>query len=461
MPLIEQSSPHLHVAAFAFPFGSHPRPLLSLVLKLATAAPQVHFSFFNTEKSNETLFSSSKSSQLPHNFRAYSVDDGVPAGHVLSGHPLEAVEFFLKAGAESFKKGIDIALAETGTNITCFLMDGFVVFAGEIAGDLGIPWIPVWCPLSCSLSAHFYTDLIRKLYANNGVVNESQNLDQIPGLSFMKIGDLPGELISPDLDKSIFAKTLSELGQVLPRATAIVINFFEELNPAALNDDHKSKFRKVFNVGFLTISLPLSPQPPPESDSTGCLSWLNGQKPKSVAYVSFGTVVATPQTELVAMAEALEESGVPFLWSLRDNLKEALPTGFVGRTSNMGKIVPWTPQTQVLAHESVGVFVTHGGCNSVFESIACGVPMICRPFFGDHQMTGRMVEDFWGIGVTVEGGVITKKGLIKNLELVLNDEQGKKMRETVEVLKQIVTDAGGPNGSAARDFQNLLELVST
>ncbi|KAF5731833.1 anthocyanidin 3-O-glucosyltransferase 7 [Tripterygium wilfordii] len=453
---IKQSSPHPHVAAFAFPYGSHPRTFLSLALQLANAAPQVHFSFFNTAKSNETLFSSSKSSQLPNNFRAYSVNDGVPAGHVLSGHPLEAVEFFLKAGPESFKKGIDIAVAETGTNITCILMDGFVVFAGEIAEDLGIPWIPLWVPISFSLSAHFYTDLIRKLYTNDGVVTESQNLGQIRGLSFFKTGDLPGEIISPDLDKSIFAKTLSELDQMLPRATAIVINFFEELNPEALNEDHRSKFKKVFNVGFLTIPLPLS-----ESDSTGCLSWLNRGKSKSVVYVSFGTVVAAPQTELVAMAEALEESGVPFLWSLRDNLKEALPTGFVGRTSNFGKIVPWTPQAQVLAHESVGVFVTHAGCNSVLESIACGVPMICRPFFGDQPMTGRMVQDLWGIGVTVEGGVITKNGLMKNLKLVLNDEQGKKMREKVEVLKQRVTDAGGPNGSAARDFQNLLELVST
>ena len=160
------------------------------------------------------------------------------------------------------------------------------------------------------------------------------------------------------------------------------------------------------------------------------LPWLDKQKPTSVAYISFGIVAAVPPNEFVALAEALEASGVPFLWSLKDNFKQILPNGFVQWTSLQGKIVPWAPQSHVLAHSTVGVYVTHCGStvgvyvthcgyNSVFESIVGQVPMICRPILGDNMMNGRMVEAVWGIGVRVEGGVFTKNGMLKSLELVL------------------------------------------
>nr|ABD28557.1 Anthocyanidin 3-O-glucosyltransferase, related [Medicago truncatula] len=109
----------------------------------------------------------------------------------------------------------------------------------------------------------------------------------------------------------------------------------------------RSMLQSVLYVGFLTLSIPLPPLPPSDRDETGCLSWLDKQKSKSVIYVSFGTVATPPPNELVALTEALEESGFPFLWSLKDKLKGILPDGFLERTSYCGKIVHWVPQAQV------------------------------------------------------------------------------------------------------------------
>jgi anthocyanidin 3-O-glucosyltransferase len=176
-----------------------------------------------------------------------------------------------------------------------------------------------------------------------------------------------------------------------------------------------------------------------------------------VAYVGFGTMASLPHEELIAAAEALRTSGVPFLWSLNENSKELLPRGFLEKTKTHGKVVPWTPQTQVLAHASIGVFVTHSGANSVYESIANGVPLICRPFFGDQHMIGRIIEEEWGIGVGVEGGVITKNRLVKSLELVLGDEQGKVMREKAAALKEVVLKGVD---SAKKDLNSLADLIS-
>ena len=446
-----------HVAAFAFPFGSHPGPLLNLVIKLALAAPDVIFSFFNTDTSNKTLFSKPN---IPDNIKPFSVSDGMPEGHVLSNDPIEKLNLFLQAGPENLKKGLELAVSDTKIRITCILADAFVTSSLLLAQELHVPWIALWTANSCSLSTHIYTDLIRKRQADSAKVDEERTLGFIPGLSKFQIEDLPSDVVNGGEGESLFSRTLGSMGRVLPQAKAVAMSFIEELDPPDFVQHMKSKLQCVCYVGFLSLTFPQTPLPLSETDATGCLSWLDRQCAKSVAYISFGTVVTPPPHELVAIAEALEESGIPFLWSLKDNAKSLLPDGFLERTSKNGKIVPWAPQTQVLAHNSIGVFVTHCGCSSVSESISNGVPMICRPFFGDQGMSGRMVEDIWGIGVIIEGGVFTKNALTKSLNLILVQEEGKKKREKAQVLKEIAHDAVGTNGSATKDLRTLVELIS-
>ena len=141
--------------------------------------------------------------------------------------------------------------------------------------------------------------------------------------------------------------------------------------------------------------------------------------------------MALPPHELVTVAEALEESGFPFLWSLMEGLMDLLPNGFLERTKMRGKVVSWAPQSKVLAHDSSGVFVSNCGANSVTESVFGEVPMICRPFFGDQGVAGRLI-DVWEIGVVMEGKVFTENGLLKSLNLILAQEEGKKIRDNGE-----------------------------
>lgn len=445
-----------HVAVLAFPFGCHAKPVLNLVRKLAKASPNTHFSFFNTSKSNNLLFSVSKS-EILDNIKPYNVSDSVPTDHALPRNPLEAVDLFLEAAPENFKTCIEKAVADTNMQISCLITDGFLVLGSQMAENLGVPWIPVWIPLPCTLSAHIYTDAIRHIYAIDVVDRQDKTLEAIPGLSTMRIDDLPDEVLPSE---SLFSETLRRIGQVLPKSAAVVMNFYQELDPMFIENDLKSKLPKILNVGFLTLSLPLQPLPPSETDASGCLSWLDAQRASSVVYISFGTVGAPSRSEIVALAEALEATGAAFLWSLGDRFKDALPSGFVERTQKHGKVVSWAPQTQVLGHSSIGVFVTHCGCNSVYESVSNGVPMICRPLFGDHKMTARMVEEVWGVGVKVEGGVFTKSGVIKSFERILENEEGKKMREKARALREIVEEAAGPSGSAPQDFTTLLDVIS-
>uniref|UniRef100_A0A7N0VN63 Uncharacterized protein n=1 Tax=Kalanchoe fedtschenkoi TaxID=63787 RepID=A0A7N0VN63_KALFE len=145
--------------------------------------------------------------------------------------------------------------------------------------------------------------------------------------------------------------------------------------------------------------------------------------------------------------------------SLKNEARTHLPDGFLDRVGGLGKIVPWAPQVEILAHRSVGAFITHCGWNSVLEGVVSGVPMIGRPFLGDQKVNARVIESVLGIGVVVEGGTITKSGLADCLEMVLAGEEGRRMRERAEELKKAAREAVMEGGSSLRNMLVLLEQV--
>jgi len=48
------------------------------------------------------------------------------------------------------------------------------------------------------------------------------------------------------------------------------------------------------------------------------------------------------------------------------------------------KFVDWAPQTDVLAHPAVKLFVTQSGINSLYEAAYNAVPMVSVPIIGDQ-----------------------------------------------------------------------------
>ncbi|CAI9098568.1 OLC1v1035238C2 [Oldenlandia corymbosa var. corymbosa] len=448
-----------HVAVFVFPFGSHATPLLNLVKRITASAPEnVKFSILGTAESNRPIYSGAKDDDEFTNIKAYNVSDGVPKDHVFTGNALlEQIGMFINATPGNFEKAMKEAEEDTGVKISCLLTDAFLWFAADLAQKIGVPWIPFWPAASCSLSAHLYTDDIRRLVAANG-----KRVEMIPGFEGLSINDMPREVLL-DNEQSPLALLLHNMALNLPRATAVVVNSFEEIDPA-LTLDLKSKLQKVLKI-IPTPSMAAASKKTSSFrvyDNDECLEWLKKQDDASVVYIGFGSVCIPPPDEMVGLAEALETCKTPFLWSLKDHARKSLPAGFVDRTSGYGKFVSWAPQMEVLASGKVGVFVSHGGWISILESISNGVPLICRPFFGDHGLNSAMVELKWRIGMRVKDGVFTKNGTINAIKLILDGEkEGKEIKENVKLLKGLATDAVKlPNGSSARNFQELLEVIT-
>lgn len=100
-------------------------------------------------------------------------------------------------------------------------------------------------------------------------------------------------------------------------------------------------------------------------------------------------------------------------------------------------LAPYVPQLEVLQQASV--FVTHGGMNSMMESLYFGVPMVVVPQMIEQEMNARRCAAL-GLGVALDPNNLTAETLSAAVEQV-HHMPG--FRERVKATQQIVREAGG------------------
>jgi UDP:flavonoid glycosyltransferase YjiC (YdhE family) len=284
-----------------------------------------------------------------------------------------------------------------------------------------------------------------------------KKIDFVPGLSDLRACDLQDDIIGENIN-SPFSIMLHQMSRRLPDSDAIVLNTIQGLDPTG-ESYFTQRFTNYFSMGPFHLLNSSETEPP--SDPYGCLSWLDKHELDTVVYISLGTVVTIPPLELTALANGLEASGMPFIWSLKENAQSLLPLGFIDRINETGKgkVVPWAPQKSVLGHKAIGAFVSHCGWNSVMESIAAGVPILCRPFFGDQMVNARAISHVWKFGIVLEGGIFSEKGVVNALEAVLKGEEGRKMRKKARELEDMANTVLSQHGSSMENLKRLMKIV--
>lgn len=71
-------------------------------------------------------------------------------------------------------------------------------------------------------------------------------------------------------------------------------------------------------------------------------------------------------------------------------------------------------------HPNIKAFLSHGGLNSIFETMYHGVPVVGIPLFGDHYDTMTRVQAK-GMGILLNWKTITESELYEALVKVIND----------------------------------------
>ena len=100
-------------------------------------------------------------------------------------------------------------------------------------------------------------------------------------------------------------------------------------------------------------------------------------------------------------------------------------------------LAPYVPQLEVLQRASV--FVTHGGMNSVMESLYFGVPMVVVPQMIEQEMNARRCAEL-GLGIELDPNNLTAETLRAAVEQVHHTPS---FREHVKAMQQTVRAAGG------------------
>jgi len=110
-------------------------------------------------------------------------------------------------------------------------------------------------------------------------------------------------------------------------------------------------------------------------------------RPGRVVYISMGTLFNTDAAFYRTCYEAWRGEDCQVILSTGANVELAdlgpPPENFIVR--------PYVPQLEVLARASA--FVSHGGMNSVNESLMHGVPMLVIPQMGEQYINGKRVEE--------------------------------------------------------------------
>ncbi|KAL3568844.1 hypothetical protein D5086_028734, partial [Populus alba] len=294
-----------------------------------------------------------------------------------------------------------------------FVLDMFCTPMIDVANEFGVPSYIFLTSGAAFLSLQFYIQAL----------HDEQKVDPAE----FKGSD--AELVMPCLANPVPAKVLPSvlldkewLPHMLSQARrfreskGIIINTFEELESHAIDSFSKGNTPPVYPVGPI-LNLNRDGDCDEESDKYKDIKqWLDDQPLSSVVYLCFGSRGSFGVDQVKEIAWGLEQSGHRFLWSLRKpppkgtmeppsdytNPRDVLPEGFLERTANTGKIIGWAPQTDILAHPSVGGFVSHCGWNSILESIWFGVPIAAWPLYAEQQLNAFQIIVELGLGVEIK-----------------------------------------------------------
>ncbi|WVZ76893.1 hypothetical protein U9M48_024814 [Paspalum notatum var. saurae] len=429
------SSPH--VVVLPYPEAGNINPALQMAKLLHRHGAYV--TFVNTEHNHRRVQATEGAGAVRgrEGFRFEAIPDGLSsevADRAAQDSTIVLCVSITTRGAAPFRALLARLAADPGVPpVTCVLTTLLMSFALDVAREQGIPTMAFWTCSAASFLADMrlpeledrgYVPLKNEGYLTNGHLDTTV-IDWIPGMPPIRLGDFSSFVRTTDPDDFCLRLIASEANNC-KKADALVINTFDGLEAdvlAALRADNST-------------GLSLWKQ------DAECLAWLDAQQPRSVVYVSFGSIAVVTPEQLAEFAWGLAASGHRFLWCIRDGLRR--------QTAGRCRVTAWCPQEQVLRHPAVGCFLTHSGWNSTCESMAAGVPMVCWPGFADQYT--RYVCEAWGIGVRLDAEV-KREQVAERVRAAMASEE---MRRDAAKWKAEAEAAAGPGGSS---YQNLLAMV--
>ena len=155
-------------------------------------------------------------------------------------------------------------------------------------------------------------------------------------------------------------------------------------------------------------------------------------------YISLGTIVKGSTSFFKSCIEAFGNEDIDVIISAGKKfdikkLKNVPPNIHIYNS---------VPQLTVL--KMADVFVTHGGMNSVSESLVLGVPMVVIPVMSDQPVNARCIEKL-GVGKRLEYRSVSKDTLKAYVLPMLSNAE---IKNNLAKVQEYIRSAAGNSGGA-------------
>ncbi|KAL4716787.1 hypothetical protein ACJJTC_001943 [Scirpophaga incertulas] len=287
-------------------------------------------------------------------------------------------------------------------NIRAIQVSSFGAIMG-IHGSFGAPVHPLLYPTSFRQRIYNLTfwEKLRELYNHYQLMNLMQSFESADNI----------------LVKRLFGPDIPDIKELMDNVDLLFLN----TNP--IWESNRPVPPAVIYMGGLH-------QKPVKELPKDLKNYLDSST-KGVIYMSFGTNVAPsqlPSEKIKLFLKVFSELPYNVLWKWD---QDDLP----GKSKNI-RVSKWLPQSDLLRHHNVKLFITQGGLQSTDEAITAGVPLIGIPMLGDQWYNVEHYT-YHRIGLRLDMNVLTEDALRKAIYTILGDDS---YRQNVIRLRNIVKD---------------------
>nr|BBK15468.1 UDP-glycosyltransferase [Polygala tenuifolia] len=394
-------------------------------------------------------------------------------------------ELFLYRIVENHKQPVKDAVTQLAMNanrgtdssqLAGFVVDMMCSAMIDVADEFGVPTY-VFHPASAGfLAIAFHLQSIHDQH--NGDAIEFNNPEaelQAPSCA----NPVPYKALPDFIPGGVSTKAFYNLVRKYRETKGILINTFMELESGAIGSMADGEIPPLYPIGPV-INLKTEV----EIESSIIIKWLDEQPDSSVVFLCFGSYGSFGSDQTKEIALALEKSGMRFLWTLRkpppkgkieypkdmSDFEEFLPDGFLNRTADVGKVIGWAPQIEILCHRAIGGFVSHCGWNSTLESIYSGVPIATWPQYSEQQLNAfQLVKEYKlaqeirmdyrkKFGADEHEDVVTAEEIINGLRALMEKDCGtrRRMKEMRDISKKVVTDGGSSHAFLGKFIDDVI-----
>ncbi|KAF2544394.1 hypothetical protein F2Q68_00031996 [Brassica cretica] len=218
---------------------------------------------------------------------------------------------------------------------------------------------------------------------------------------------------------------LDEMVEADNTSYGVIINTFQELEPAYVKERKEARDRKVWSIGHVSLCNKKASDKAERGnkaviDQEECFKWVDSKEEASVLYVCLGSICNLPLSQLEELGLGLGKSQRPFIWVIRgwDKYSELaewlLERGFEER-------------------------------NSTLEGITSGVPLLTWPLLGDQFFNQKLVVEVLKVGVGAG----------------IEEERRRRAKELGELAHMAVDEGGSSHSNITFLLQDISQLAQS